>query len=477
MSMVTEATVKGFKKIFPKSSINFGFNYYKNTENTYLYSESQFLNTANAIARQALANPDFLLKTLKIAYLKALRLNKFIKIKTRVIAEISDYQLLDIVKKFSNQFMKMYSYGTVAILVGYSQDNVLYKQAEKIIKEKTLAGQGNFSRLYVALTNQPRLNRNSDFDLAIINLAKRMKKEPKYSFKSIRRNYSQEIKEILDKHGWLSYDLCDSAGWDDNYLVNLILEKTKQDLNRQKNNIIEYRNKTSREFDKAVKELNLNKKEIDTFKSIRNLAYYKWAREYEFIEALFNFKKIQDELARRLGIGTLEMKFLMVSEYPGLFENIKKIKPELFKRLSQCLFYYDFKDGSKVSSGQKARAEWNRIKPKFKVQNTNTVLKGSPAYGGIVKGTVRIINSVRHISKLSPGDILIAVATNPALLPAMKKAAAIVTNEGGITSHAAIVSRELQIPCIVGTKTATKVFKDGDMVEVDAKHGLIKKIK
>jgi len=59
---------------------------------------------------------------------------------------------------------------------------------------------------------------------------------------------------------------------------------------------------------------------------------------------------------------------------------------------------------------------------------------------------------------------------------AMKKAAAIVTNEGGITSHAAIVSRELQIPCIVGAKNATKIFKDGQLVEVDAKHGVIKRV-
>ena len=59
----------------------------------------------------------------------------------------------------------------------------------------------------------------------------------------------------------------------------------------------------------------------------------------------------------------------------------------------------------------------------------------------------------------------------------MKKAAAIVTDEGGITSHAAIVSRELGIPCVIGTKFATKVFKDGDLIEVDADKGIVRKIK
>ncbi len=74
------------------------------------------------------------------------------------------------------------------------------------------------------------------------------------------------------------------------------------------------------------------------------------------------------------------------------------------------------------------------------------------------------------------GDILLSQATSPDLLPAMKKAAAIVTEQGGITSHAAIVSRELGIPCVIGTKIATKVLKDGDLVEVDANRGIVKKL-
>jgi len=64
--------------------------------------------------------------------------------------------------------------------------------------------------------------------------------------------------------------------------------------------------------------------------------------------------------------------------------------------------------------------------------------------------------------------------TSPDFIIAMRKAAAIVTDEGGMTSHAAIVSRELKIPCIVGTKIATKVLKDGDMIQVDAETGVVK---
>ena len=75
------------------------------------------------------------------------------------------------------------------------------------------------------------------------------------------------------------------------------------------------------------------------------------------------------------------------------------------------------------------------------------------------------------------GEILVAPMTSPDYIFAMKKAKAIVTDTGGLTSHAAIVSRELGVPCLVGTKIATKVLKDGDLVEVDAEKGIIKKLK
>ena len=77
---------------------------------------------------------------------------------------------------------------------------------------------------------------------------------------------------------------------------------------------------------------------------------------------------------------------------------------------------------------------------------------------------------------MNKGDILVSIASDPDIVPAMKKAAAIVTEQGGVTSHAAIVSRELGIPCVIGTKIATKVLKDGDIVEVDATKGTVRKL-
>lgn len=106
-------------------------------------------------------------------------------------------------------------------------------------------------------------------------------------------------------------------------------------------------------------------------------------------------------------------------------------------------------------------------------------IRGTPVSRGpgLVRGIVRILISSRRAHLMRKGEILVAPMTSPDYILAMRKAAAIITDVGGLMSHAAIVSRELGVPCVVGAKIATKVFKDGDMVEVDAEKGTVKKVK
>ncbi|MFA5155579.1 MAG: PEP-utilizing enzyme [Patescibacteria group bacterium] len=477
MNLAAEATVSDFKKVFPKSSISYGVNYYEQGQNTYLYPEKAYNQTANALARQAVDKPAVFTRSLETAFRRAIKLNKYSQsFTTARIRSASNQKLINWVEDFSRLFSEMYAYGTVAILAGYSQDNVLYTTAEKILRRKLKGQAGRFSQLYVILTNQPRLGRNVKFELAIIKLAMRIKATCQTSLLDIRQRYQAEIKKLLKEYQWLSYDLCDGIAWDEKYIANLLVERAGQDLVKQSRDLSSYASRTQAMFKAVVKELTLNKKETGVFESIRNLGYYKWAREYEFTEALFRLKAVQDELARRLRISPLAIKYLLPSEYHLLLSGINKYRRELSQRIRRSLIISEFGRSARVVTGAQATKAWAELKPRDKTNAKISLIRGRIAYSGLVKGFVRTVNSVRHLSKVSVGDIMIAVTTSPALLPAMKKAAAIVTNEGGITSHAAIVSRELQIPCIVGAKDATRIFKDGDFVEVDAKHGLIKKI-
>lgn len=101
------------------------------------------------------------------------------------------------------------------------------------------------------------------------------------------------------------------------------------------------------------------------------------------------------------------------------------------------------------------------------------IVQGDSASPGRVTGIVKILRSAKEIDKVKQGDILVTNMTTPDFVPAMKRAVAIVTNEGGQTSHAAIVSRELGVPAVVGTKKATKLLKNGDVIVVDGSSGKI----
>ena len=111
------------------------------------------------------------------------------------------------------------------------------------------------------------------------------------------------------------------------------------------------------------------------------------------------------------------------------------------------------------------------------ISPARVALTGQTASPGRATGRVRIILDPSHVPQFDDGDILVAEATRPVYVPYMKKAGAIITDAGGILSHAAVVSREMKKPCIIGTKIATKVLHDGDLVEVDANEGVVRILK
>jgi pyruvate,water dikinase len=107
-------------------------------------------------------------------------------------------------------------------------------------------------------------------------------------------------------------------------------------------------------------------------------------------------------------------------------------------------------------------------------QSTGAVLlEGNGASPGVASGPVIIVHDIKDLGKVKEGDILVTKMTNPDMVPAMRKVAGIVTDEGGMTCHAAIVSRELGTPAVVGTKKATKTLKDGDIITLDGEKGIV----
>ena len=178
-------------------------------------------------------------------------------------------------------------------------------------------------------------------------------------------------------------------------------------------------------------------------------------------------EKIIGKIAQENKVDKEILLSLTVTEFEKYIEE-GKLPPEIDKRQNFFLVRYS-KQGEERYFDSNLWAE-------FAKETTSEFLKGKTAYPGVVRGRVKIIRKVDEARNLRTGEVLVASMTDPRYLPAMKKAAALVTNEGGITCHAAIVARELKKPCVIGTKHATHVFKDGDKIEVDADQGIVRLI-
>jgi phosphoenolpyruvate synthase/pyruvate phosphate dikinase len=185
--------------------------------------------------------------------------------------------------------------------------------------------------------------------------------------------------------------------------------------------------------------------------------------------ANYKIKPLMEYVSDFSGVGLDQVSMFTYEELKQILERgIGNISKQMVEdRFKESCFVFAIDQLSITSDSQIVR--------KFVDKDSNiSTLKGFVAFPGKVSGIARIIVGESDFDKVKDGDVLVASTTRPDFLPVMKKTVAFITNEGGILSHAAIVARELKKPCIIGTKIATKVLKDGDLVEVDANLGTVR---
>ncbi len=204
-------------------------------------------------------------------------------------------------------------------------------------------------------------------------------------------------------------------------------------------------------------------------KAKRNEAMYYC--DYAFDELLQAFSK-------QTGVGVHELRFLLPKELIAALKTGKIDEALIARRTKGVALVWENGEFLGVTDGE-AALEYKKtlVYPGAVASAKEGELKGICASAGKARGRVSIILSLSDFGKFKDGDVLVSVGTNPSMVPLMKRAAAIVTDQGGLTCHAAIVSRELGVPCVVATKAASKALRDGDVVEVDASEGVVRKIK
>ncbi|MBS3061919.1 MAG: hypothetical protein J4215_05040 [Candidatus Diapherotrites archaeon] len=210
------------------------------------------------------------------------------------------------------------------------------------------------------------------------------------------------------------------------------------------------------------------------FENIRQIAFLYGDLKKERISiANVGFGRLLEEIGKRRNISERELHYATVSELQNIIRGDGPKAAELSKRIEKSAFIvengaYRFLSESEIADLEKKISK--------KTDFEHQVMKGTAASPGIFVGRARVLLNSREISLFKAGEVLITTMTSVEFVPAMKKAGAIVTELGGITCHAAIISRELGKPCVIGTGNATKAIQTGDLIEVNANHGIIRKV-
>ena len=191
----------------------------------------------------------------------------------------------------------------------------------------------------------------------------------------------------------------------------------------------------------------------------------------------FHLQPLLKEFARRGSVSIQKVVMMLTDEIKQMVEEERMPEGVDFEGRKEAAVIWLGNSEFNYIFGNKAK---EMILEKFSdlvvVKDTKEIKGTVSSKGEKVQGKVRIVTK-ENISEFREGEILVTIMTSPEFVPTMQKAKAIITDEGGVLCHAAIVSRELNKPCIIGTQTSTKILKTGDIIEVDTGKGIVKILK
>ena len=293
----------------------------------------------------------------------------------------------------------------------------------------------------------------------------------------------QELKKKIEKHAenYIFLGTVEAyIPWNFDYYLVLLNKEISQDVDEKIQEIIIGKNKLKDQKEKIIADGRITKELAIIANNMGSLGNNRLALRFSWSKASHMYIEIMNAIALKNEINQKAIWDYRLDEVKDLILNGKKLSESEYKNRRTAYLFYT-KDGEiNFYVGDQAIEK----KKELKSEELNNVkeFKGNIACKGKITGKVIRFSWIeeelaKKMEQMNQGDILVAGQTRPFLMPAVKKAGAIITDEGGITCHAAIVSRELGIPCIIGTKIATKILKDGDIVEVDADKGIVRIIK
>ncbi|MBS4036385.1 MAG: hypothetical protein KGZ85_18125 [Ignavibacterium sp.] len=454
----------------------------ENGEFSYSYEEKDMKKIGDFIFNKTYQDQNFLGQIIKKWRYFLNRYYKFCRKLDEVdFKKIDNNQFKELFEKFCNFYYDAYSFGLLADPFAAYADEKFPKYLNQIVKEED---KGKIYEYFSKLTESEKKTffiEEKEGLLKIFLYVQNNKSSINYKnfdfFLKKDKHFIKLINNHVKKYHWLLNNYARVKKISANFFIKEIKQLIKKGDNPRK---------LIKEIKERFEILNKRKQEL-----IKRLGGDKKLKI--FVLMMESFSCMQDqrkksnllanhyliiflrELSRRTKISYDDLVYIYPPELSEILRT-KKIDKNILKQRKKCVVFYSLNKKTGILNGEQAKRLKREMKLDFKSLEA-VIVKGIPASSGNVRRRVRILRFPEEISMMKNGEVLITSMTRPEFMAGIKKAGAIITDEGGMTCHAAIVSREMGIPCIIGTKIATKVFKTGDLIEVDADKGIIRKIK
>lgn len=292
-----------------------------------------------------------------------------------------------------------------------------------------------------------------------------------------RGSFAEKVKAHSEKFFYAKTSLLEDAPLEVEHVLEAIaaiaskntVEEIREEIRRNETNV----GNIAESRKKWLEKLGLTEEWKKRFEFTAFLGEWQDERKKNSLVGNWAFFKLIREAARRNNLQELDVDRLTPVEVKALLLEGKRPTPKEFAdRRAWATVLAE--DGKPVDAffGEDAKKLVSALEKQHEKADQIRGVTVSSGEQPVVRGRVRVVLDPRD-KTMQNGEILVTSMTRPEFVPFMKKASAIVTNEGGVTSHAAIVSRELNISCIVGTRIATHVLKTGDLVEVNTRHGTV----
>lgn len=444
------------------------------------------------------SDKSFFEDVIKNIYTKGDELNIFCE-KLKNITDISllsNTELVSIYDEYVRTLCSLRVWGWVPVFidgfkVSFLTDHVL-SEFEKFLTPKGLNNKLSEYYSILSSSDKPSEIHSESIDRLRVSIAINQSPAKDDIIELISTGNVSELKNRFDviygqledhrkKYEWLTYAYSGPL-MSIEYLLKVIAEDftKKQSVEEQYEEAINRHKEIATEKKFATEELQLDEHMLYLFRVSSELMYMKDWRKGVYQKSYVVMDKVITEIARRMNLTLDECKYIIIDEIKDalLNNNLESVRSKAKSRTDLCC-YEVTENKMEIWEGEECKIKISEIVsdvPK-KEDEKDTIIRGLIAYKGHVTGPAKIILVESDMVKLVEGDVLVSSATNPDLILAMKKASAFVTDMGGITSHAAIVAREMKKPCIVGTGKATRLIRDGDIVEVNANDGIVSIIK